>query len=259
MKKATIKRRKRVIPANQDEDGEEDTERMISTSPEKTPERGTINDDGSINLGLRRRPETDQPLPAEPRATDQPVKQASPLPRASDLAAYHQSSGMSRSISGSLSDSNKLPPLTSMTAGSERQSSLSPASFLSRSRKRSFSATETESVAGAEGGYDSAKRVSSIKDILNPANDTDARRNENMSQYELPPLRSPGLGMAGSTSNSYPSSRDGHHGHQGATLCGSSEHGGYRTDREEMLQRETESIRAMLAAKERELVQLRGT
>ncbi len=87
----------------------------------------------------------------------------------------------------------------------------------------------------------------------------DVRRSEDMSQYALPPLRSPGLGMTGGASNAYPSSRDGHHGRQGPALGGTGENGSYRTDREETLQRETDSIRAMLAAKERELVQLRGT
>ena len=244
MKKATIKRRKRVIPANQDEEGEEVEERMISVSPEKTPERGTINDDGSINLGLRRRPDYSTPVDEQPQ--DITANRTSPLPRASDLAAYHQSPGMARNISSSLNDDNRLPPLTSMAAAPERQSSLSPASFLSRSRKRSFSATETESLAGTEGGHDSAKRISSIKDILNPSTETDTRRNANPSEYALPPLRSPGLGGA---SNGYPSSRDGPHG----------EIGHYRSDRQEALERETESIRAMLAAKERELGQLRGT
>lgn len=244
MKKATIKRRKRVIPANQDEEGEEGVERMVSVSPEQTPERGTINDDGSINLGLRRRP--DYPTLVDEQPKDGIANRTSPLPRASDLAAYHQSPGMVRNISGSLNDGNRLPPLTSMSAAPERQSSLSPASFLSRSRKRSFSATETESLAGTEGGHDSAKRISSIKDILNPSTETDTRRNDNRSEYSLPPLRSPGLAGA---SNAYPSSRDGPRG----------ENWQYRSDRQEALERETESIRAMLAAKERELGQLRGT
>ena len=172
MKKATIKRRKRVIPASHEEEQDDLADVMDALSQEKTPERGTENDDGSINLGMRRRP--GQPLTIEPSPVMRPSGQNSPLPpastSASDLAAYHQPSGLPRHVPNSLNDDNRLPPMTSLAAAtSERQTSLSPASFLSPRRKRSFSATETEAGSVADGGHESAKRLSSIKSILNPS------------------------------------------------------------------------------------------
>src|SRR3569623_806405 len=64
MKKAVIKRRKRVLPVTQGSHPPAD-ERSSSGEPSASPppasessvERGTSNADGSVNLGLRRRPE----------------------------------------------------------------------------------------------------------------------------------------------------------------------------------------------------------
>ncbi|KAJ3496390.1 hypothetical protein NLG97_g2698 [Lecanicillium saksenae] len=251
MKKATIKRRKRVIPANQEEEGEDGDVVMESRSAETTPERGTMNDDGSINLGIRRKPE--QPVPMDLDSPRTQVKQPSPLPTplppASDLAAYRQSPASSRNAQPSLNDENRLPPLNSMTAGSERQSSLSPSSFISPSRKRSFSATDSASVTGPEGTYDSAKRVSSIRDILNPASSLHEGR-DGRSEYSLPPLRSPAGGEFTPVNRpSAYSSRDG--------TPTSHTHDNDKAERTQLLERETERIREMLAAKERELYKLR--
>lgn len=253
MKKATIKRRKRVIPANQEDEGDDDDVAMDSRSNETTPERGTLNEDGSVNLGFRRKPEQGSG-PMELDTPRVPIKQASPLPsplpHASDLAAYHQSASSSRTTLPSLNSENRLPPLSSMAAGPERQSSLSPASFISPGRKRSFSATDPAPGVGPEGGYDSAKRVSSIRDILNPSSSTlDGR--DDRSEYALPPLRSPGVDVASTGRLSAYSSRDGtpsNHSYEG-------EH--HKAERTQMLERETERIREMLTAKERELYKLR--
>lgn len=251
MKKATIKRRKRVIPANQEEDGEEVAETIESRSAETTPERGTMNDDGSINLGFRKRPEQQPSHGVDQLARHN--KQVSPLPASSDLAVYHQSSPASRYIPTSLSDENRLPPLTSMAAAAphDRQSSLSPASFISPSRKRSFSTTETESANGGEGasGQENVKRLSSIKDILNPSMGSGSHlnrspRGDDRGEYSLPPLRSPGL-----MHSNYPGSRDGPPGSRDET----DEH---KHQRRLALQQETDRIRDMLAAKERELQDL---
>ncbi len=253
MKKATIKRRKRVIPANQEEEGEDGDGdvAMESHSNETTPERGTMNDDGSINLGLRRMAE--EPVAMDLDSPQHQVKRPSPLPMslppASDLAAYRQTQSSSRNAQPSLHDENRLPPLTSMTAGPERQSSVSPSSFISPRRKRSFSTTDSVSVVGTDGGYDSAKRVSSIRDILNPASSSHEGR-DGRSEYSLPPLRSPGEGFTPVNRPSAYSSRDG-------TPTSNTHENDQKAERTQLLERETERIREMLAAKERELYNLR--
>lgn len=253
MKKATIKRRKRVIPANQEDDGDDGDTMMDSRSNETTPERGTVNDDGSINLGIRRRPEDPVPMDLDVphRHSKSPSSLQSSLPPASNLAAYHQPPSSSRSANPSLNDENRLPPLTSMTAGSERQSSLSPASFISPRRKRSFSTTDPASVIGvSDSSYDNVKRVSSIRDILNPASSSHGGRDDRP-EYSLPPLRSPGLDLGNGSRQSAYSSRDGTPLHQHY------EGDHQKAERTQLLERETEKIREMLAAKERELHQLR--
>lgn len=251
MKKATIKRRKRVIPANQEEEGEDGDVVMEMRSAETTPERGTMNDDGSINLGIRRKP--GQTLPMDLDSPQPQVKAPSPLPTslppASDLAAYRQSPSSSRHAQPSLNDENRLPPLNSMATGSERQSSLSPSSFISPSRKRSFSATDSNPIIGTDGGYDSAKRVSSIRDILNPASSSHENR-DGRSEYSLPPLRSPAGEFTPVNRPSAYSSRDG-------TPNSYTHENDQKAERTQLLERETERIREMLAAKERELYRLR--
>ncbi|CAI4210708.1 unnamed protein product [Parascedosporium putredinis] len=94
MKKPTIKRRKRVIAAQDDTDS---VEMEGSTrSEEGTPERGTMNADGSVNLGLRRRP--DQPLAIDSRSGYAiPGSQHSPVPP-TDPAAYRSPHGPQHGI-----------------------------------------------------------------------------------------------------------------------------------------------------------------
>lgn len=251
MKKATIKRRKRVIPAHQEEDGEDEeaaTNASAARSTATTPERGTMNDDGSINLGFRRRPEQSMSSYDSERMGHR-SKPASPLPASSDLAAYHQSTPASRYIPTSLSDENRLPPLTSMAAVPDRKPSLSPGSYLSPSRKRSFSTTETESATGTDGGHESVKRLSSIKDILNPSSASGGSLNRSQregerGEYSLPPIRSPGF--PGPTIGS------GHASHEGSSI-GHEDSEDQKNQRRVALQQETDRIRDMLAAKEREL------
>ncbi|KAI0171755.1 hypothetical protein GGR52DRAFT_437994 [Hypoxylon sp. FL1284] len=162
MKKSVIKRRRRVIPASQADGAAEDTMAIDSieqqgqyTEPEL--ERGSVNEDGSVNLGLRRK--TEHPLTLLP----DPVRSnpgSTPI-SSSDLMAYHNTNTSQHvGVRNSLTDDNRLAPLTSISALSDRQSSLSPASFLSPSRKRSFSGTESE-YAASESAYDNSKRLSS--------------------------------------------------------------------------------------------------
>ena len=270
MKKATIKRRKRVIPASHEDDQDEPAELVEIPSQETTPERGTENDDGSINLGMRRRP--DEPrtidlLPAmRPGGQNSPLPSASASASASNLAAYHQPSGFPRHVTSSLNDDNRLPPMTSMAAAmSERQSSLSPASFLSPRRKRSFSATETEAGSVADSGHESAKRLSSINSILNPSVSHDDRTvsrpgSVDRGEYTLPPLRSsgsgyPSAGSPGPTANMEHAFGGGRSNDaQGLRDVGGGER--VKAGRRLALQQERDRMREMLAANERELMEL---
>jgi hypothetical protein len=249
MKKPTIKRRKRVIPAMQDEEMEDAADSPEAQKIEVTPERGTENEDGSINLGVRRRPDQ-HPLTIEPKpATLRPSGQVSPLPSASDLAAYHQRSGYSQSVSSHATEDNRLPPMSSMAAVSDRQSSMSPASFLSPRRKRSFSATDTDAGSSVDVGPESAKRISSIKSILNPTGSDGMTRSggTKMDDYTLPPLRSAG-GLLGPHLNDV--------SNDGPERATKNESERLRTERRLALQKEAARMREMLAAKERELMEL---
>ncbi|KAH7160297.1 hypothetical protein B0J13DRAFT_432358 [Dactylonectria estremocensis] len=259
MKKSTIKRRKRIIPVTQDEEMEDamDSVEIQSQSQEQTPERGTINDDGSINLGMRRRPE--HPLTIEPHPVMRPNRRMSPLPSTSDLAAYHQSNNL-RNRPASLNDDNRLPPMTSMAAAADRQSSLSPASFLSPTRKRSFSTTEGESFNLNEASQESIKRVSSIniKSILNPTESTGSPSNTGAGSddgdYSLPPIRSPGSTIASSPGAF--SNRDPTPGAPPGSRDLNMESDRLKSERRAALQREAERMREMLAANEREQQEL---
>ncbi|KAF4921433.1 GATA-type transcription factor sre [Colletotrichum viniferum] len=263
MKKSTIKRRKRVIPSSF---GGEWTEEMLdgsetqSMAPEGSPERGTMNEDGSINLGFRHRQEG--PLAMLPDPQMRPNRQGSPLPSATDLAAYQSSMPRtSHPYPGSLNDDNRLAPITSLTAIGERQSSLSPASFLPPSRKRSLSA---EGNPAGDGGPDTSKRLSSIKSILNPTDGDESPTyhsgGEDAAEHYARSAMSP-AGSApspGSYSNTRltplpspgPSSQTSHPGYS------NQESERARAEKRAALTREAERMREMLAAKERELAEL---
>lgn len=254
MKKATIKRRKRVIPAAQDEEMEDVADLSEAQQTEGTPERGTENDDGSINLGLRRQSEQCVVAIEAGPLGNRSNGQASALSSASDLAAYHHRSGNSHNVSGHGSEENRLPPMSSMAAVSDRQSSMSPASFLSPRRKRSFSATDTEAGSSADLGPESAKRISSIKSILNPPGDSiNGRGSADMDDYTLPPLRSAG-GFLGprmqSVSPGLGMSKD------GQELGDRADNDRIKAERRSALQKEADRMREELAAKERELMEL---
>lgn len=255
MKKATIKRRKRVIPADQDEAME--TETVVSQATERTPERGTINDDGSINLGLRRRP--DQPLAIEPRPVSQSSRQTPPLSSTSDLAAYRQQALRPQPMH-THSDDNRLAPMNSMLSSFNRQS-LSPDVYASPSRKRSFSTADTDVGQMDQGGNESTTRLSSIRSILNPqmTGERSLGYSDDFGDRALPPLRSPAATMPSTAS---PAGSISSRSHTPSTLQPSmlpgtpNEGDRVRSDRRAALQREAERMREMLAAKERELMEL---
>ncbi|KAJ4012875.1 GATA type transcriptional activator of nitrogen-regulated proteins [Fusarium irregulare] len=256
MKKSTIKRRKRIIPASQDEEMEDAMEATESQSLYPADaERGSMNEDGSVNLGLRRRPE--HPLTIEPLPSIRPGRTISPMPPTSDLAAYHQSNNP-RHYSGSINDDNRLAPMASMTTNSDRKTSLSPASFLSPTRKRSFSTTEGEAFASQEANQESSKRISSInlKSILNPSTSAGTPpkvgTGSDDGDYSLPPIRSPGSTIASAPSPSAFSNRDNTPGVGSRDI----ESERIKAERRAALQREADKMREMLAAKERELQEL---
>ncbi|KAK4174183.1 putative siderophore regulation protein [Triangularia setosa] len=242
MKKSVIKRRKRVIPAAggspEMETATLDRPYSQSPTPEAPKERGTINADGSVNLGFGKKQQQQQPQQQEsslklvPEDVLRQNRQTSPLP-SSDLAQYHSSqpSQQSQPKPESLNNENRLAPLMSINMVGDRQTSLSPASFLSPSRKRSFSATDPET----EG--EQTKRLSSIKSILNPT--TMGRGDgEEGRQDRLP---SPGSLMGNNANGS-----------------GGMDVDAKKAERRAALALEAERMREMLKQKERELAELDG-
>jgi GATA-binding protein len=244
MKKSVIKRRKRVVPAAQgaqisDSPNMGSPESDHHSPPAEAP-RGSINPDGSVNLGFRMREEQRSYLP-DPTSTG---RQNGQLP-SSDLTAYASSSSNTQYHEplDSLHNDNRLPPMASYPSPTQQRPSLSPNSFLSPSRKRSFSATEIDPLPSLSDTTAPAapptnpKRLSSIKSILNPGfQDSDSGNERASPRYLSHP--SPGIsgGMSSAMSDSERS----------------------KVERRELLQREAEKMREALKAKERELEELGG-
>ena len=254
MKKSVIKRRKRVVPAaqgNQSADiamGSPESDRQ-SPPFEGSDQRGSINPDGSINLGFRGRG-----LPAPIATSRAPNGQ-----QTTDLMAYASSTQSHHEHPESLNDDNRLPPMASYPSPSQRRPSLSPNSFLSPSRKRSFSAAESDTLPSmsdhnnpSQNNQNSqSKRLSSIKSILNPGfsesdpSDVDPALRPNSVRLS-PNMYSPA--PAGGSYNPSPA----------GSTAGSARDENERSkiERREMLQREAERMREALKAKERELAEL---
>lgn len=251
MKKAVIKRRKRVIPASQgsQDDGAPDVVEHQGQHTLPKMERGSVNADGSVNLGFRRRPERPMTLNPEPiRHT-----QTSSILPSSDLMAYHTTNiPHATNLRDSLTEDNRLAPLTSVSIMTDRQSSLSPASFLSPAKKRTFSATEPD-VQSHDMGHDSSKRLSSIKSILNPPtvphSPTPSAVEDAADSLRL--LRSPATTIVSAPS---PGSHSVSSSALGTTYY--SEAGRIKAERRALLQQEADRMREMLAAKEGELAAL---
>jgi len=243
-----------------------------SPSPGPDVERGSTNPDGSINLGFRRRDEHAMTLVPETELRQN--RQTSPT--SGDLGQYQYRSSSNnnrqyeyhasnnnnnnnnnqRHVPESLSNENRLAPLTSLNVHDDRQSSLSPASFLSPSRKRSFSNIDADSPNAADAG--DSKRLSSISSILNPA--AGARGGEENPDPSIQAARSPG-----STAASAPSPGALSRGGVSVTpppfasWLGSRDPGGddkSKAEKRAALALEAERMREMLAAKERELAEL---
>lgn len=152
--------------------------------------------------------------------------------------------------------------MASYPSPSQRRPSLSPNSFLSPSRKRSFNAIDLEpsppileSSKPGSSPNSQPKRLSSIKSILNPgfsdpeANDADSalrsnpeRLSPNLYAATSPSLSSYTTSPAGSaTGNSRDTKRDNERS---------------KNERREMLEREADHMREALKAKEKELADL---
>ncbi|KAL2267041.1 hypothetical protein VTJ83DRAFT_4318 [Remersonia thermophila] len=261
MKKSIIKRRKRVIPAPGGPESDGGTSERADSPPSETEppkERGSMNPDGSVNLGLRRRAQ-EPPLALVPEDVLMQNRQTSPLP-SSSLGQYHSShqSHPSR-IPDSLNDENRLAPLTSIPMPrNNRQSSLSPSSFLSPSRKRSFSSAAMEPSNASEA--EQPKRLSSIKSILNPDASSPGREEyrEPSQPFMMTPVTTavstPSPGAYSHTvplppmPPRLPSPRE--------LLQSDAERERLKAERRAVLEREREMMRELLAAKERELAEL---
>jgi GATA-binding protein len=264
MKKSIIKRRKRVVPAPHGSQASGfDGNDNAGESPESDGgppmenasrvQRGTVNPDGSINLGFRPRPEvTHQPetLPA-PRLDNQ--QQLPPISSATQASNHsnHQPDG------SSLNNENRLPPMTSYPSPKPRHPSLSPNSFLSPSRKRSFSAAEPDPTPSSVVESNS-KRLSSIKSILNPTQQSSGE-NESIDP-SLRMARSPERRYSAVQSpNSFANSPAGSWEPAGSQSSGrdtTTDSEKAKMERRAELQREAERMREALRAKERELEEL---
>lgn len=254
MKKSIIKRRKRVVPNAAGGEWTEEYEgsETQSEAPEPLTERGSLNDDGSINLGLRPHLE---PLPSilpTPRMHHtQPT-----LPGVADLAGYqtsHARQPHARPDNDLLE--NRLAPITSMPATiADRQSSQSPASFMPPSRKRSFSSAEDEHMSGTPGNPEQSNRLSSIKSILNPSSrpeDEEARE-----AYVRAARASPGfVPSPGHRAQQTPSPLPSPYG-TGHVQSLSEEQERRKAHRREELHQEARKMREALAAKEREIADM---
>jgi GATA-binding protein len=258
MKKSIIKRRKRVVPAQgpqtpgaEGSNARESPESEQASPPAEAP-RGSINPDGSVNLGFRNRN-----LPDPTRG-----QSGQPLP-GSDLTAYASTSqNHSHEHHDSLNNDNRLPPINSYPSPAQNRPSLSPNSFLSPSRKRSFSALDIEPLPPASDSNSSAnlpsansKRLSSIKSILNPGfsePDVNSDPNDRRSPTRYVAIDSPKMtsGYATSPGNSGSGSVP------NSARDVQSEGERAKLERREMLQREAERMREALKAKEKELADL---
>jgi GATA-binding protein, other eukaryote len=262
MKKSVIKRRKRVVPAPQgtqasgfDINNHTGSPESDSPLPGNTQhdQRGTVNADGSINLGFRPRYEPrllPAPVAASQMDSQQHLPSIGPTAHGSNQSNHHQDNS-------SLNNDNRLPPMASYPSPTPRPPSLSPNSFLSPSRKRSFTVAESEP-ASSSTSESNSKRLSSIKSILNPSQQSS--ENSESLDPSLRLARSPEMHYGKAPS---PSS----YGHNpGAAWESSSAQSSKRDvgseserakiEKRAELQREAERMREALRAKERELEEL---
>ncbi|MCJ1405590.1 putative electron transfer flavoprotein subunit [Xylographa trunciseda] len=259
MKKSTIKRRKRVVPAPSDQITESSSSRVFppaSVSPDASPVAASeqqlqqgrppnINYDGSISLGYRPRD----------RSSD---RQYEAIPM--DFTGFGRPPSMSpdtysqERMRNLRFSSPYNPPITILPLQT------SPASQSSKpeaTRKRSFAAAE--GTTGLEIAPEGARsnRLSSISSILNPAQQASKNTEENVMDT-----------VYQKSSSSQPQHRNQPYGplptpEQRLRPINHEDSGAVVTDKEKStrkakLKREADEMRQMLKAKERELQELDG-
>jgi hypothetical protein len=252
MKKSIIKRRKRVVPAMTGPQAGEGGEVMVldsteydRASPPQETERGSVNPDGSMNLGFR-------PRNSERRTLPDPSSMRSQNSPSSSQPAYFPNAlaGSVRDPLDSLNNNNRLPPMTSYPSPAHNRPSLSPNSFLSPSRKRSFASVEQQqpplpriNSPNTQSGYagtQNSGRLSDIKSILNPTGHSETEPSSGR--------QSPYHAQGSALTVNYPARPDVRDGPRDTDQA--------KVDRRELLQREAERMRRELQAKERELEEL---
>ncbi|MCJ1280715.1 putative electron transfer flavoprotein subunit [Xylographa opegraphella] len=259
MKKSTIKRRKRVVPALSDQGPEPSNSRTLpptSVSPDASPAStsepqlqqsrlSNINYDGSVSLGLRpRNRSTDrqyEAIPTDFTGFGRPPSMSPDTYPQERLKNLHFSSPYNPPMS--------IPPLQT-----------SPASQLSKpeaTRKRSFAAAEGTS--GLEITPDSARsnRLSSISSILNPAQQPGKSNDDIVMDTRYQRSGSSQPQHRNQPYNTMPTSE------QRLRPLDYEDPGGAVTElekstRKAKLKREAEEMRQMLEAKEKELQELDG-
>jgi GATA-binding protein, other eukaryote len=262
MKKSIIKRRKRVVPALQGSQvpGFENSSNLgESPEPEHSPpgtvikdQRGTMNPDGSINLGFRPRTEVHRLLEISTAPRYDSQQQASALDSASQ-ASNQPNQQRDPSL---IPNENTLPPMTSYPSPKPRPPSLSP-NFLSPNRKRSFSATDEDS-APSLAPESNTKRLSSIKSILNPTQQSDGDNESidpSLRQTRSPETSYSSVPSLSSLANNTAGTKEATVGQVNARET-TKEIERAKMERREKLRREAEKIREALRAKEKELEEL---
>ena len=257
MKKSTIKRRKRVVPALSDQGLEPSNARAsppTSDSPDASPaateqlQQGrplNINYDGSFSLGLRPRDRS-------------PDRQYEAIP--TDFTGFGRPSSMSPDthsqerirnlrFSSPYNPPLLIPPLQT-----------SPASLSSNpdtTRKRSFAAAEGTS--GLENTPDSARsnRLSSISSILNPTQHTSQNKNDTAMDLSYQSNSSSRPQQHNQPFGSLPTPEQRTRPLEYEDPCGAAA-GSEKSTRKAKLKREADEMRQMLKAKERELSELDG-
>ncbi|KAJ4300200.1 GATA type transcriptional activator [Collariella sp. IMI 366227] len=250
MKKSIIKRRKRL---DTESTASERAESPLS-EVESPKEKGSVNPDGSVNLGFRRRQERPMTMVPTlvPETTLRQTRQASPL--SNDLGQYHSSQPtQAHFIPDSLTNENRLAPMMSIPMPHDRQMSLSPASFLSPSRKRSFSAADMEQ----NQNDDPPKRLSSIKSILNPTTATSPGPEDLPEQTQQIFMTPTSTAASTPSPGAYPAMMALPAPQQPQRQMGMDVERA-RAEKRAALERERQMMRELLAAKDREIAELGG-
>ncbi len=259
MKKSIIKRRKRVVPAAQDQSPNSSHLASFSVSISPDPQHSenrdlrneqqtppSTNSNDSINLDLRlRNQETDHPIPWEP------------APLGVDFTGY-QIDLQRRPLSHPLQDQQHLPlpgphdPST-IISPSESQSTLSPFPP-SNSRKRSFSISERDNPSPPIPENMRSNRLNSISSLLNPP------QQATTDDMPIDPSLT-GIGQQNNRQFQLPQPQPYQHPRppdMRSMSVGNGEPNDWAAQRKARLRLEAEEMREMLRAKERELEELDG-